>query len=59
MTPQYREQIFAIHILPNISRGKDNQAMDFGQLIVYNTRNIFLEKSFTKCGWETIIKPVS
>ena len=50
MTPQYGEQIFVIHILPNISRGKDNQAMDFGQLIVYNTRNIFLEKSFTKCG---------
>ena len=28
--------------------------MKFGQLIEYNTRNIFLEKSNTKCGGETI-----
>ena len=42
-----------IHILPNISRGKSKQAMKFGQLIEYNTRNIFLEKSFTKYGGDT------
>ena len=24
--------------------------MTFGQLIEYNMRNIFLEKSYTKCG---------
>ena len=43
-----------MHILANISRNKDNQAMKFGQLIEYNMRNIFVEKSYTKCGGETI-----
>ena len=28
--------------------------MKFGQLIEYNFRNIFLEKSYTKCDGETI-----
>ena len=42
--------------MTNISRGKDNQAMKFGQ---YNMRNIFLEKSFTKCGGKTIPRPLS
>ena len=28
--------------------------MKFGQLIEYNFRNIFLEKSYTKCGGDTI-----
>ena len=27
--------------------------VNFGQLIEYNTRNIFYEKSYTKCGGET------
>ena len=48
-----------IHILPNISRSKGNQTMKFGQLIEYNMRNIFLEKSYTKCGRETILRPFS
>ena len=33
-------------------KSKDNQAIKFGQLIEYNMRNIFLEKSYTKCGGE-------
>ena len=33
----------AIHILPNISRSKDNQAMKFIQLIKYSMRNIFFK----------------
>ena len=41
-------------ILTNISRSKGNQSMKFGQLIEYNTRNIFLDKSYTKYGGETI-----
>ena len=49
----------AIHILPNISRSEGNQAMKFSQLIEYNMRNIFLEKSYTKCGGETIPRPFS
>ena len=32
-----------MHILINISRGKDAQTMKFGQLIEYNIINIFLE----------------
>ena len=41
-------------MLPNISKSKGNQTKKFGQLIEYNMRNIFLEKSYTKCGGETI-----
>ena len=49
----------AIHTLPNISRIKGNQTMKFGQLIQYDMRNTFLEKSFAKCGGETIHRPFS
>ena len=28
--------------------------MKFGQLIEYNMRTIFVEKSYTKCGGETL-----
>ena len=38
---------------------RSNQAMKFGQLIDYNTINIFLENSYTKCGGETILRPFS
>ena len=38
------------HILPDISGGKSNQTLKFGQLIEYNMRNIFMIKSCTKCG---------
>ena len=48
------KQTIAIHILPNISTSKGSQTMNFGQLIEYNMKNIFLEKSYTKCGGETI-----
>ena len=46
------QQIFTVHRLPNISVSKGNQTRTFGQLIEYNMRNIFLEKSYTKCGGE-------
>ena len=58
MTSQPGYQTIAIHILPNISRSKSNQAMKFGQLIEYNIRNICLEKSYTKCAGETIPRPL-
>ena len=48
-------QTIAIHILPNISRSKGNQAMKFGQVIKYN-RNIFLQKWCRKWGKETSSK---
>ena len=43
-----------IDILTNISRSKGNKTMELGQLIEYNVRNIFLEKSLAKCDGETI-----
>ena len=33
--------------------------MKFGQLIECNMRNIDLSKSYTKCGRETIPRPIS
>ena len=59
MTSQRGLQTIAIHILPNISRSKGNQTMKFDQLIEYNMRNIFVEKSYTKCAGETIPRPLS
>ena len=59
MTSQPGKQTITIHILPNISRSKGNQTIKFGQLIEYNMRNIFLKKSYTKCGGETNPRPFS
>ena len=50
MTSQPGKQTIAIHILPNILRSKDNPTMKFGQLIEYNMRNLFVEKSCARCG---------
>ena len=36
MRSQPGKQATAIHILPNISRSKDNKIMKFGQIIEYN-----------------------
>ena len=54
LTLQPGKQTIAIHILPNISRSKDNQTMKFGQLIECNMRSTFLEKSYIKYGRESI-----
>ena len=45
--------------MPNMTRNKGNQTMKFGQLFEYKVRNIFLEKSYTKCGGETRPRPIS
>ena len=42
MTSQPAKQTVAIHILPNISKSKDNQIMKPVHLIEYNIRNVFL-----------------
>ena len=55
MTSQSGQQTILIHLLPNISRSKGDQALKFGQLIEFNMRNIFLEKSFTKYGGEKLV----
>ena len=48
MMSQTGRQVNTIHILPNISRSKDNQAKKFGQLIKYNKRNIFFFKNYAE-----------
>ena len=48
MTSQHDQHTIVIHILPNVFRSKDNQTMKFGQLIEYNKRNIFHQKSCRK-----------
>ena len=50
MTSKTGKQTIVMPILPNIARHKDNQTKKFGQLIDYNMRNIFLEKSYIKGG---------
>ena len=59
MTSQPGLQVIVIHTLPNIWRIKGNQTMKFGQLIKCDMRNIFLGKSYAKCGGKTIPKPFS
>ena len=59
MTSQPGLQTIAIYILPNIPRSKVNQTMKFGQFIEYNMKNIFVEKSYTKCTGETIPRTLS
>ena len=48
MMSQPGKQLIAMHILPNISSSKGNQAMEFGQLIECNMRKTFLKKSYKK-----------
>ena len=50
MTSQLGLQTIAVHILPNISQSKDNLTIKVVQLIEYNKRNIFLQKSCRKWG---------
>ena len=50
MTSQLGLQTIATHILPNISKRKDNLTMKFGKLTDYNKRNILLQKSCRKWG---------
>ena len=59
VTSQSGLQLILIYILPNTLRKKRNQIMKFGLLIEYNVRNIFLEKSYTKCGGESSPRPFS
>ena len=47
------QQVITIRILSHIPRKNGNRTMKFVQLIECN-RNIFLEKSYTKCGGEII-----
>ena len=48
-----------MNILPNILRSKGNPAIKVGQLTECNMRNIYLEKSYSKCGKGTSRRPFS
>ena len=56
MTSQLVKQTIAIDIQPNILRSKSRQAMKFNR--IYDMRNIFVEKSYTKYAGETIPRPL-
>ena len=43
MTSQTGQQIITIHRLPNITRSKSNQAINFGQLIKYIVKIFFIK----------------
>ena len=59
MTSQPGSQTIVIHILCIILKSIVNQTIKFGQLETQNIRKIFLEKSYTKCGGETSLRPFS
>ena len=52
MTSSTGKLIITINISSNVSKSKSNQTMKLTQLMEYKMRNIFLEKSCTKCGRE-------
>ena len=58
MMSQPGKQTIATHTLLNNSRSKDNQTIKLCQLIEYDVRNIFLEKSYIKWVGETILRPL-
>ena len=58
MMSQARQKTITIKILPNISRSKDKEGIKFGQLIEYNLKKIFLQKSCRKWGRETRSRPL-
>ena len=57
MTSRTGQQIITIHISFNIARTKNSKTMKFGQIEEYNTKNIFLGKSYTKCEGEATSRP--
>ena len=52
MTSLAGQQIITIHSWP-VSQEINATRLRFGQSIKDNTENVFLEKSYTKCGGET------
>ena len=50
LTSQPGEQTITTHMLPNISRSKDNETMKLGQLIEYNKWRKFCQKLCRKWG---------
>ena len=59
VTSQPGKQAITIDILSNIWRSTGNQKIKFVQLIEYNMRNIFLEKSYKKCDGQIVPRSFS
>ena len=59
MASEREKQTIAIHTLPNIIKTEGSETVKLGQLVEYTVRNIFLEKSSTKCGVKNIPRPFS
>ena len=57
MTSSTGKQIIAMQTLPNTSKSKYNQTISFSQLIEYNMKNIFLQKSHTNIVEELVQVP--
>ena len=49
--------IFTIHILPNISRSKRNQAIKFRQIKKYSMRNVFFKTHAENEVWRLVPDP--
>ena len=58
MPSQTGQRIITVHILPNISRRKDNHAMKFRQSLEFIVRNNFLQILYRKWGGETSPTPL-
>ena len=58
MTSKTGKQTITINILPDISKSKGNQTMKSFQLIEYNMRNIFFQKSCRKEARILVLDPV-
>ena len=48
ITTQPSRKTMAVHVLPNVSKSKDNETIKCGQLIEYNMRNTFVKKIIYK-----------
>ena len=53
MTSQTAKQIITIHLLPNISRNKNNHTMQFSQLTAYKITTF--GKSYTQKTWSKLV----
>ena len=53
--PEWATKNYNTYISQYLNKLK-NQAIKFGQLLEYNTKNIFLEKSYAKCSGKVSLR---
>ena len=59
MTSQPDQQTIVTHLLPNISRSKDNVTLKFGQLIEYNIHKMWWRNKSQILFWKVKIGHIS